>query len=341
MGETHNESVEAAKKHRRERAAPSRVTAYVTGPSALIADTHIAGDRSLQLITGLTFNVITVMLLFVYRSIVTVVLALIMVFLELAAARRVVFAGHHHVIQLSIRGEPADHDGDRGGDRLRDLPVRPPARKPAAEEWTRSRPATTDVPRDGARHPRESGLTIAGAMLCACTSPAARCSIRWSPAVHRHAGGRHRRADAGPGGRHGRQHAAMPGTKRAIRVRFLASDRHGGRAVARAHPGRHRCAVPGRAAGPAWIPHRLQRRHYLPPDIPASGGLRGGERHFPSARLSPGTLLMIESDHDMRNSADFLVIDRVLSMFHQPGIARVQTITRPLGTPPNTVRFRS
>ena len=45
-------------------------------------------------------------------------------------------------------------------------------------------------------------------------------------------------------------------------------------------------------------------------------------------------LLMIETDHDLRNPADLLVIDRVAkSMFHQPGIGRVQTITRPLGTP--------
>jgi RND superfamily putative drug exporter len=74
-------------------------------------------------------------------------------------------------------------------------------------------------------------------------------------------------------------------------------------------------------------------RHYLPPDIPASEGFAAAERHFPAARLSP-ELLMIESDHDMRNSADFLVIDRVAkSLFHQPGIGRVQTITRPLGTP--------
>ncbi len=42
------------------------------------------------MITGLTFGVITVMLLFVYRSIVTVLLALFMVFLELAVARGVV-----------------------------------------------------------------------------------------------------------------------------------------------------------------------------------------------------------------------------------------------------------
>jgi RND superfamily putative drug exporter len=43
---------------------------------------------------------------------------------------------------------------------------------------------------------------------------------------------------------------------------------------------------------------------------------------------------MIETDHDMRNSADFLVLDKVAkAIFHIPGIGRVQTITRPLGTP--------
>ena len=41
-------------------------------------------------------------------------------------------------------------------------------------------------------------------------------------------------------------------------------------------------------------------------------------------------LLMIESDHDLRNSADFLVIDKIAkAVFRVPGIARVQAITRP------------
>jgi RND superfamily putative drug exporter len=74
-------------------------------------------------------------------------------------------------------------------------------------------------------------------------------------------------------------------------------------------------------------------RNYLPSDIPAAEGYAAAERHFPAARLSP-ELLMVETDRDLRNSADFLVIDRIAkSMFHQPGIGRVQTITRPLGTP--------
>src|SRR3546814_2575166 len=45
-------------------------------------------------------------------------------------------------------------------------------------------------------------------------------------------------------------------------------------------------------------------------------------------------LLLIESYHDLRNSADFLVIDKIAkSVFRVPGVGRVQAITRPQGTP--------
>jgi RND superfamily putative drug exporter len=45
-------------------------------------------------------------------------------------------------------------------------------------------------------------------------------------------------------------------------------------------------------------------------------------------------ILMIESDHDMRNPADFLVLHKLAKgIFRVPGIARVQGITRPEGTP--------
>src|SRR5258708_30021148 len=45
-------------------------------------------------------------------------------------------------------------------------------------------------------------------------------------------------------------------------------------------------------------------------------------------------MLLVETDHDVRNSGDMLVVDRIAkSIFHIPGIGRVQSITRPLGTP--------
>jgi RND superfamily putative drug exporter len=45
-------------------------------------------------------------------------------------------------------------------------------------------------------------------------------------------------------------------------------------------------------------------------------------------------VLMIESDHDMRNSTDFLVINKIAkAIFAVEGISRVQAITRPDGKP--------
>jgi RND superfamily putative drug exporter len=74
-------------------------------------------------------------------------------------------------------------------------------------------------------------------------------------------------------------------------------------------------------------------RHFMPADTPANVGYAVADRHFDAARMNP-ELLMVESDHDLRNSADFLVIDKIAkAIFHSPGIARVQTITRPTGKP--------
>ena len=74
-----NESVESVQNIVKSVPAPPGVKAYVTGPAALLADQHEAGDRSLRLITAVTFTVIVAMLLLVYRSIVTVLLTLLMV----------------------------------------------------------------------------------------------------------------------------------------------------------------------------------------------------------------------------------------------------------------------
>ena len=97
-----NESVEAAQRIVAGVPPPPGMKAYVTGPAALQADTHIAGDRSLKMITAITFGVIILMLLLVYRSIVTTLLAIGMVMMELAVARGVVAAlAHFGIIGLS------------------------------------------------------------------------------------------------------------------------------------------------------------------------------------------------------------------------------------------------
>jgi len=97
-----NESVRAVQSIVDNLPPPPGVTAYVTGPAALAADQHIAGDRSMRTIEMATFTVIIVMLLLVYRSILTVIITLFMVVLSLMTARGVVaFLGYHEVIGLS------------------------------------------------------------------------------------------------------------------------------------------------------------------------------------------------------------------------------------------------
>jgi RND superfamily putative drug exporter len=74
-------------------------------------------------------------------------------------------------------------------------------------------------------------------------------------------------------------------------------------------------------------------RLYLPKDAPANLGYAAAERHFSPSRMMP-EILMIESSHDMRNPADFLVLHKLAkSIFRIPGISQVQGITRPEGTP--------
>jgi putative drug exporter of the RND superfamily len=83
---------------------------------------------------------------------------------------------------------------------------------------------------------------------------------------------------------------------------------------------------------PGYQPNYNDRK-YLPADLPANQGFAAAERHFSPATMNP-ELLLIESDHDLRNSADFLVIDKIAkAIFRVPGIGRVQAITRPSGKP--------
>src|SRR5262249_25514822 len=82
-----NESVEAVRKIVDSVPPPPGVKAYVTGAAALAADLHHSGDRSMIRITATTITVILIMLLFVYRSITTVILLLVTVGFELTTAR--------------------------------------------------------------------------------------------------------------------------------------------------------------------------------------------------------------------------------------------------------------
>ncbi|HXL62486.1 MAG TPA: MMPL family transporter, partial [Mycobacterium sp.] len=91
-------------------------------------------------------------------------------------------------------------------------------------------------------------------------------------------------------------------------------------------------ALVGLLTLPGYQPSYNDRK-YLPADLPANEGYAAAERHFPVARMNP-ELLLVETDQDLRNSADFLVIDRITKAVTEvPGIGRVQSITRPEGKP--------
>ena len=121
--------------------------------------------------------------------------------------------------------------------------------------------------------------------------------------------------------------------KRAMRIRFW---RRLGAAVVRWPGGILTAtillALIGLLTLPGYRPSYNDRK-YLPADLPSQQGFAAAERHFPVARMNP-EMLLVETDKDLRNSADFLVIEQITKAVTKvPGIGRVQSITRPEGKP--------
>jgi RND superfamily putative drug exporter len=328
-----NESVEAVQKIVDSVQAPNGVKAYVTGPAALAADQHIAGDRSMQLIELVTFSVIILMLLLVYRSIITVLIVLVMVVLELAAARGfVAFLGFYDIIGLSTFATNLLVTLAIAA--ATDYAIFLIGRYQEARGIGEDRESAYYTMFGGTAHVvLGSGLTIAGATFClhftnlpyfqSLGIPLAigmvicvLAALTLGPAVVTVA-----------------SHFGMLEPKRAMRVRGW---RKIGAAVVRwpgpILVGTIALALVGLLTLPGYRTN-YNDRNYLPNDLPANEGYAAADRHFSQARMNP-ELLLIESDHDLRNSADFLVVDKIAkAVFRVPGISRVQAITRPLGTP--------
>ncbi|MDZ4269850.1 MAG: RND family transporter [Mycobacterium sp.] len=328
-----NQSVEAIREIVDTTPAPAGIKTYVTGAAPLIADQHHAGDKSIFRVTLITIGVIAVMLLLVYRSIATMLLILGMVFIELGAARGIVaFLATNEIIGLStfavnlltlmVIAAGTDYAIFAIG--------RYQEARGAGED---REAAYYSMFRGTAHVVLGSGLTIAGAMLCLSftrlpyfhtlgvpcavgTLVAVAAALTLGPAV------------VVVAGRFG-----LFEPKRAIRSRGW---RRIGTMVVR-WPGPVLAATLGLALiGLLTLPGyktNYDARVYLPEEIPANVGYAAADRHFGAARMNP-ELLMVESDHDLRNPADFLVIDKIAkAIFRVPGVARVQTITRPDGKP--------
>ncbi|OAN40684.1 RND family transporter [Mycolicibacterium iranicum] len=328
-----NEAVAALREMVAEVPAPQGVRAYVTGGAPLVADQHSAGDKSVFRVTMVTFGVIIVMLLLVYRSVATMILILLMVFVELGAARGMVaFLADYEIIGLStfavnlltlmVIAAGTDYAIFAIG-RYQE------ARGAGEDRET----AYYTMFRGTAHVVLGSGLTIAGAMLCLSftrlpyfQTMGVPCAVGTLVAVLA-------ALTLGPaviviGSRFG-----LFEPKRAISSRGW---RRIGVSVVR-WPGPVLAATIALAlVGLVTLPGyktNYDARDYLPADVPASVGYSVADRHFGTARMNP-ELLMVQSDHDLRNPADFLVIDKIAkAIFRVPGVARVQTITRPDGKP--------
>jgi putative drug exporter of the RND superfamily len=332
-GPLSNESVAAVTKIVNHTAAPRGVKAYVTGPAALAADLNESGEKTILKVMATTVAVIFIMLLFVYRSVTTVVLLLAMVGIELAAARgTVAFLSAHDVLKLStfatnILGSIAIAAGTDYG--IFFIGRYHEARQAGEDRRTAYYTAYRGV----APVVLASGLTIAGATYCLSFARlpvfqtlggpcavgmlvAVAVALTLIPAV------------LNVGGRFG-----LLDPKRRIQVRGW---RRVGTAVVRwpvpIFAATCAVALVGLLALPGYKVSYIDR-NYVPSDLPGNVGMNAAERHFSQARMMPD-ILMVESDHDMRNSADFLVLDKLAKgIFRVEGIARVQSVTRPQGTP--------
>lgn len=328
-----NESVAAIRSIVSQSSPPPGVNVYVTGSGSLVADQHQAGDKSVIRVTVITLVVIAVMLLFVYRSVTTMLMVMLVVFVELGASRGIVaFLGHHEVIGLSTFAVNlltllAIAAGT-------DYAIFVIGRYQEARGAGEDRESAYYTMFHGTAHVvLGSGLTIAGAMLCLSFTRlpyfhtmgvpcavgmfvAVIAALTLAPAV------------IVLGGRIG-----LFEPKRQIASRGW---RRVGTVVVR-WPGpilvaTVALALVGLLALPGYKTN-YDLRNYIPADVPTNVGYAAAERHFNPARLNP-ELLLVESDHDLRNSTDFLVIDKIAkAVFRVPGISRVQAITRPEGKP--------
>jgi RND superfamily putative drug exporter len=328
-----NQSVDSIRNIVNQTPPPPGVKTYVTGAAPLVTDQFEVGRQGTLKTTLITLGVIAVMLFSLYRRFTTVMFVIFTVMIELTASRGVVAvlanagiidlstystnlltllviaAGTDYAIFILGRYHEARHTGQ---DRI----------------------SAFDTMYRGTSHIiLGSGLTIAGAVFCLTFTrlpyfqtlgvPAAAgvivalvAALTLAPAllsIGRHFGlfepGRPMRTQGWR--RIGTAIVRWPGPILVVTIGI---------------------ALIGLFALPGYKTS-YDARPYMPAKAPANIGYAAAERHFSQARLNP-ELLMIEANHDLRNPTDMILLERIAkSVFHTDGIAEVQSITRPLGTP--------
>lgn len=328
-----NHSVDAVRTIIDETPPPAGLHAYVTGPAPLTTDSLEASDRGMIKMTVVTMIVITIMLALVYRSVSTVLLILAIVGIEMGAARgAVAVIGHLGIMDFSTFSVPLMTALSIAAGT--DYAIFLIGRYHEARQNGEDPESAYYTAFHGVGHViLGSGLTIAGAMLTlrltrlsyfsSLAYPSAMAliivvaaALTVAPAILVVASRR-----------------GLLDPKRMMKTR-------GWRKVGTATV---RWPKPILAAATsvvllgllAMIGYKTSYddRRYIPDDVPANVGYAAAEKHFSTARLNPD-IMTVESDHDMRNPTDMIVLDRIAkALFRIKGIAMVQSITRPLGSP--------
>ncbi|OHV00485.1 Siderophore exporter MmpL4 [Mycobacterium talmoniae] len=327
------ESVQSVRDIVERNTPPPGLKVYVTGQAALTMDMNDAGDKSMLKMTLITFVVIMVMLLTVYRSIATMLLILFTVFVELGAARGLIAVlAHHHIIGLStfavnMLTSLAIAAGT-------DYAIFLIGRYQEARAAGQDRIAAYYTTYHSVSHViLGSGLTIAGAMFCLkftrlpyFESLGVPCSLGMLVVV---AGA----LTMGPavlliGTRFGLLESKRKVTTQGWRRIGTAIVRWPGPILAVTII----VALIGLGVLPTYSVN-YNDRYFIPASLPSIQGYHASDRHFSKARMNPDVLLIV-ANQDLRNPGNMLVLDRIAkNVLRVEGINKVQSITRPLGAP--------
>ncbi|MGV0048665.1 RND family transporter [Mycobacterium colombiense] len=313
--------------------APPGIKAHVAGNSVLNADTSVAGHQSMATMELVSVAVIIVMLLAIYRSVVTMLVSMVIIGLELFAAQGVTAtAGYLKIIGLTPYAVSMVTmlALAAGTDYVIFLLGR------YQEERSKGLDHETAfyVAYHGVSHViLGSGLTIAGATMCLSFTtlpyfntmglPCAisvlviiAAALTLAPAILT-VGSKFGLLDAKRDlSARGWRKVGTAVVRWPIPIIFVTTM----------------IAVIGFVSLLTYVPQYNDQK-FTPANMPANLAMGVADRHFSQARMNP-ELLMLQADHDLRDPADMLVIDRVAkNVAHMRGIDRVQTITRPLGSP--------
>ncbi|WP_194163704.1 RND family transporter [Mycolicibacterium sp. P1-5] len=328
-----NRSVESVRDIVGKDPPPQGLKVYVSGSAPMASDTLAIANASLNNITIVTVILIFVMLLLVYRSLTNVAVPMYSVLFQILIAKGVVSTlGHYGFIPMSSFAVNIVVSLTLGAGT--DYGIFLLGRYHEARQLGESREeAYYTAYRGVAPIIIGSGLTIAGSCFCLSFArldyfhtmgPAVAISMLFTIAAA---------LTLAPA-------LLTLGTLFGL---FDPKQAARGRVYRRIGASVVRWPVPILAAstavvflGAIFVPsYRVSYddRAYQPVTGAANQGFTASDRHFPPSKLFT-EMMMIESDHDMRNSADFISLDRVAKeLVRLPGVAMVQSITRPLGRP--------